>query len=162
MPGVSQQESGGPDARERLLAELAKAGQEHGSACAGYHIAIDARLGLSPSDARALDLLERLGPLTAGELVAHSGLAPASVTGLIDRLERRGFVRRVRHGRDRRRVIVEVVRARTSRTGPFDREYGRALDDLYAGYSDEQLATILDFMTESAARQREATARLRR
>lgn len=160
MPGVPPKERDPQGSRQRLLAALDRAGREHRSASAGYHSAIGARLGLGPSDERALDLLERLGPLTAGELVTHSGLAPASVTGLIDRLERRGFVRRVRHVRDRRRVIVEVARPRSSEAGPLAREFGRALEELYANYNEEQLATILDFITESAARQREATERL--
>src|SRR5688500_13571789 len=71
-------------------------------------LAVAARQGLSASEEKALDLLERSGPLTAGELARQSGLAPASVTALINRLEAKGFARRVQNPGDRRSVLVEV------------------------------------------------------
>jgi hypothetical protein len=43
---------------------------------------------------------------------------------------------------------------------PLFAEWGRSLEELYAGYSDEQLEVILHFLTEAARRQQEATARL--
>jgi MarR family len=48
-----------------------------------FHAALSARLGLSATEEKALDLLDRFGPLTARQLAERSGLAPASVTGLV-------------------------------------------------------------------------------
>src|SRR5690606_3398227 len=62
----------------------------------------------SSTDVKTLDVLLRLGPLTAGQVAQHTGLATASVTSLIDRLERRGYVERVRDAGDRRRVYVHA------------------------------------------------------
>jgi DNA-binding MarR family transcriptional regulator len=48
-----------------------------------FHATLSARLGLSATEEKALDLLDRFGPLTARQLAERSGLAPASVTGLV-------------------------------------------------------------------------------
>ena len=52
--------------------------------------AIADRVGISPTDLEALDLVIRHGPLTAGRLAELTGLTTGAITGLVDRLERRG------------------------------------------------------------------------
>jgi DNA-binding MarR family transcriptional regulator len=147
--------------REQLLEELALAGRAMSAATVMFHTAVAARQGLSATEEKALDLLERFGPLTAGELSKRSGLAPASVTGLINRLERKGFARRIAHPSDRRSILVEVDAERVyAGMAPLFADWVGSLEELYAGYSDEQLELILHFLTEVARRQREATARL--
>jgi DNA-binding MarR family transcriptional regulator len=147
--------------RAELLEELAMAGRASSVATVMFHTAVAARQGLSASEEKALDLLERSGPLTAGELARQSGLAPASVTGLINRLEQKGFARRIQNPSDRRSILVEVdVERMYARVAPLFADWVRSLEELYAGYSDEQLEVILHFLTEAARRQQEATARL--
>jgi DNA-binding MarR family transcriptional regulator len=147
--------------RAELLEQLALAGRASSAATVMFHTAVAARQGLNASEEKALDLLERSGPLTAGELAKRSGLAPASVTGLVDRLERKGFARRVPNPGDGRSVLVEVDRERLYATvAPLFADWVGSLLELYAGYSDEQLEVILHFLTEAARRQQEATARL--
>jgi DNA-binding MarR family transcriptional regulator len=149
------------DRRAELLEQLALAGRASSAATVMFHTAVAARQGLSASEEKALDLLERSGPLTAGELARRSGLAPASVTGLIDRLERKGFARRVPNPGDGRSVLVEVDSERVYATvAPLFADWVGSLYELYAGYTDEQLEVILHFLTEAARRQQEATARL--
>jgi DNA-binding MarR family transcriptional regulator len=147
--------------RAELLEQLALAGRASSAATVMFHTAVAARQGLSASEEKALDLLERSGPLTAGELARQSGLAPASVTALINRLEAKGFARRVQHPSDRRSVLVEVDHERVYATvAPLFADWVGSLQELYAGYTDEQLEVILHFLNEAARRQREATARL--
>ena len=147
--------------RAELLEQLETAGRASSVATVMFHTAVAAKQGLSASEEKALDLLERSGPLTAGELARQSGLAPASVTGLINRLEQKGFARRIQHPSDRRSILVEADLERMyARVAPLFAEWARSLQELYAGYSDEQLELILHFLTEVARRQREATARL--
>ena len=149
------------DRRAELLEQLALAGRASSAATVMFHTAVAARQGLSASEEKALDLLERSGPLTAGELARQSGLAPASVTALINRLEAKGFARRVQNPSDRRSVLVEVDRERVYATvAPLFADWVGSLQELYAGYTDEQLEVILHFLNEAARRQREATARL--
>jgi DNA-binding MarR family transcriptional regulator len=147
--------------RAELLEQLAMAGRASSVATVMFHTAVAARQGLSASEEKALDLLERSGPLTAGELARQSGLAPASVTGLINRLEQKGFARRIQNPSDRRSILVEVdVERMYARVAPLFADWVRSLEELYAGYSDEQLEVILHFLTEAARRQQEATTRL--
>ena len=147
--------------RAELLQQLETAGRASSVATVMFHTAVAARQGLSASEEKALDLLERSGPLTAGELARQSGLAPASVTGLINRLEDKGFARRIQNPGDRRSILVEVdVERLYARVAPLFADWARSLQELYAGYSDEQLEVILHFLTEAARRQQEATARI--
>jgi DNA-binding MarR family transcriptional regulator len=147
--------------RAELLQQLETAGRASSVATVMFHTAVAARQGLNATEEKALDLLERSGPLTAGELARQTGLAPASVTGLVTRLERKGFARRVPNPDDRRSVLIEVDAERLyARVAPLFGDWVRSLQELYAGYTDEQLEVVLHFLTEAARRQQEATARL--
>jgi DNA-binding MarR family transcriptional regulator len=157
MPGMAS----GDGRRAELLRELEAAGRAQSAATVMYHGAVAARRGLSATEEKALDLLDRFGPLTAGELAKRSGLAPASVTGLVNRLERKGYARRIANPSDRRSILVEVDAGRLyAAMVPLMADWFGSLEELYAGYSDEQLELILHFLTEVSRRQREATARL--
>ncbi|MGW0806096.1 MarR family transcriptional regulator [Nonomuraea sp. NPDC002799] len=118
------------------------------------------RLGLGGTEEKTLDLLRRLGPLTAGEIAQHAGLAPATVSGLIDRLEAKWLVRRVRDIRDRRRVIVEINHERLAGFDELYEPFVTALARLYERYTDEELALILDFLDHATSLQRAATVAL--
>lgn len=148
------------DRRAELLAALGEAGRAQSNATVMYHAALSARMGLGVTEEKALDLLQRLGPLTAGDLARHSGLAPASVSGLIDRLQRKGFVRRVRDRGDGRRVIVEIDPDRVAEFAALFTDLVRGLDEMYAAYSDDELEVILDFLRRVTVVQRDAAARL--
>ena len=67
------------------------------------------KLKLSRTDLRCLDLIGRLGPMTAGRLAEESGLTTGAVTFILDRLEEAGMVTRRRDTEDRRRVWVDIV-----------------------------------------------------
>jgi DNA-binding MarR family transcriptional regulator len=150
-----------PRGREQLLEDLALASHPVGPSTVMFHSTVAARQGLSATEEKALDLLERFGPLTAGELAKRSGLAPASVTGLVNRLEHKGFARRIAHPSDRRSILIEIDPERVyAAMAPLFADWFGSLEALWAGYSDEQLELILHFMTEAARRQRAATARL--
>jgi DNA-binding MarR family transcriptional regulator len=70
--------------------------------------AIARQAGLRPADLEVLGVIEQRGPLTAGQLGDATGLSPAAVTGLIDRLEQAGVAERRPDTADRRRVLVAV------------------------------------------------------
>jgi DNA-binding MarR family transcriptional regulator len=128
-----------------------------GAAMRGYQRATDAlddaiaeRFGINRTDLRHLDLLYE-GPLSAGQLSERSGLSPAAMTTLIDRLERKGYVRRVRDANDRRRVFVELTdqakKAAWEMYGPVAKEG----QQLLAEYTDEQLEMMRDFLCADRA-----------
>jgi len=148
------------DTRTALLDRLFAAGREVSAAAVVFHTALAELRGLSPTEAKALDLLDRYGPLTARELSRRSGLAPASVTGLVDRLERKRFARRVRHPRDGRSVLIQTVENQVAELTPLYAEWCRSLRELSETFTDAELDTIIDFLTEAAERQRAATEKL--
>lgn len=146
--------------REELIQRVFLAGRELSTAAVMFHTALAAKGGLTATETKALDLLERLGPLTAGELSEQSGLAPASVTGLIDRLERKGVARRIPHPQDRRRVLIEMNRDYLAVSTPQFDDLVTGIRELCGKYTDDELTTIVEFVTASARIQQAATTKL--
>lgn len=146
--------------RAELVASLQQAGREQSNAAVMFHTVVASHLGLSATDEKILDLLEQHGPVTAGQLVGYTGLAPSSITAAVDRLERNGFVDRARDEADRRRVTVVLRRERLTEARPLFVDLLRRLKRVYDGYSDDELALVLRFMEESTAAQRAATEKL--
>jgi DNA-binding MarR family transcriptional regulator len=146
--------------REDLLQAVFEAGRELSTAAVMFHTKLSELRGLSATEGKAIDILMRFGPLTAGEFGEHSGLAPASVTGLMQRLEAKGVARRVRHGQDGRKVLIELVGDQASAAAPYFVDFMGGLAALLEGYSDDQLRTIADYSSKAAAVQQEAAGRL--
>jgi DNA-binding MarR family transcriptional regulator len=161
-PDTAEPQPGGAVDRAALTAQLDMAGRALSTVAVMFHTALAALSGLSATEQKALDLIERFGPLTAGDLAQRSGLAPASVTGLLSRLERKGFARRVPNPDDRRSVLVEMVHGRLDAIGPHFVDFLRPLHQLYETFTDEELQAILRYLTEAARLQQEATSRLPR
>jgi DNA-binding transcriptional ArsR family regulator len=120
------------------------------------------RIGINATDLNCLNQVALTGRMTAGDLARATGLTTASITGVIDRLEEGGFVRRVRDPQDRRRVIVELA------YGPGLREIGpvfgpvvKAWRDTAAGYSDDELRLLVEFQGKVEEIMRSQLARLR-
>jgi len=111
--------------------------------------AVSERFGLNSSDLECLDLALLSGGATAGEFAKVTGLTTGAITGVIDRLERAGYVRRERDPTDRRKVVVRARPAMTRRIAPLYDSLQREMTALWSRYSDEQLALILDFVTRS-------------
>jgi DNA-binding MarR family transcriptional regulator len=111
--------------------------------------AVSERFGLSSSDLECLDLALLSGGATAGEFAKVTGLTTGAITGVIDRLERAGYVRRERDPTDRRKVIVRARPGMTRRIAPLYDSLQREMTALWSRYSDAELALILDFLTAS-------------
>jgi DNA-binding MarR family transcriptional regulator len=74
------------------------------------HLSTELRaLGLTPGEVNALAHLRADAPLAVAELQAATGQRPSTLTGVIDRLERRGLVRRAVNARDRRSFVLELT-----------------------------------------------------
>ena len=147
---MTTRRAGPANRRAQVIAALNEAARAHSTATVLFHAAMAEQFGLSATDSKAMDLLERFGPLSAGELVEHTGLASPSVTALIDRLESKGFVRRVRDGQDRRRVMVELVPERIQGIVEKFGDLRTEVEELWAPYTIEQLEVILDFLRRGA------------
>jgi DNA-binding MarR family transcriptional regulator len=111
--------------------------------------AVSDRFGLSSSDLECLDLALLSGGATAGEFAKATGLTTGAITGVIDRLERAGYVRRERDPDDRRKVVVRARPAMTRRIAPLYDSLQREMTALWSQYTDAELALVLDFLTKS-------------
>jgi DNA-binding transcriptional ArsR family regulator len=148
--------------RQRMEGEFLLAMRRNGSVMQLLGQVSAERIGINVTDLNCLNIVALAGPMTAGELARATGLTTASITGVLDRLEEGGFVRRERDPKDRRRVIV------TLNPGPGLREIGptfgplvRAWRDAAAAYSDEELRLLLDFQRRFEGIVRDQLARLR-
>lgn len=148
--------------RADLVLEVMRAGRENGAASIMYHTAVGELLGLSPSDHKTLDILTRKGALTAGDLANETGLATASVTSLIDRLEEQKLVRRVRDSEDRRKVYVQLEEGSTGDLHTVVQHFVQSLRTLVSSYKETELHTILNFLEDLTEVFRKETERLRK
>jgi DNA-binding MarR family transcriptional regulator len=145
---------------ERAVDEVLAAGRLLSTAAVMFHTAIAEHSGLTATESKALEVIQRLGPITPGELAAESGLAPASVTGLLDRLTRKGVARRTPHPRDGRRFLVEIEPDLVRRNEILFARFVAGLRELCARHTTAELAVVSRFMTAAAAVQQEATVEL--
>lgn len=127
---------------EELLGEI-RASQ---NATDRYDQAVADTLGLNRTGLRLLDLLDREGRLTAGQLAAGTGLTTGAITTAIDRLERSGHARRIPDSRDRRRTYVELTPAAKRHGGRFYSEHAERAEVAYHRYTEEQIELLLGFV----------------
>jgi DNA-binding MarR family transcriptional regulator len=148
--------------RAELLAALSGEFRELSAATVMFHQAVADRLGMHITDHKCADILSRTGPIPAGELARRTGLTTGAITGVIDRLEKAGFVRRAADPADRRRVIVEPLPKRIQQMiAPLFESMGRATADLCAQYSTHDLAIIREFAARAYQMAYEEARKLR-
>jgi DNA-binding MarR family transcriptional regulator len=105
------------------------------------------RLGLGASDAQFMHFLQLHGPLTPGRLAELSGLTTGTVTGVVDRLEDAGFVRRERDASDRRKVLVTLDDEHMwEQMGPLYAGQAESLAKVAGRYDAKQLEVVADFL----------------
>jgi DNA-binding MarR family transcriptional regulator len=128
-----------PEALERFTWYM----REQSALTVMFHTKVAEQMGLSATDEKCLDLAIRAeGPLTAGRIAELSGLSTGAVTGVIDRLERAGFVRRVRDPHDRRKVLVEVTPGEMEKFAPLFAVAQQSLVEVLSHFDADELQVI--------------------
>jgi len=148
--------------RERLLRELEQ--ESRRSTLDGLHFfqAVAERSGMNLTDLQCLAILTLAGPVTAGQLAETMGLTTGAVTGVINRLERAGYVLREKDPADGRRVVVRPIGEKLESVGAgFFGSQEEALDALTSGYEERDLALLLDFVRRANTITRDEIFRLR-
>jgi DNA-binding MarR family transcriptional regulator len=143
--------------RRRLAAAIGKSLRELAIQLSLLNHQIGGRLELQDVDIDCLDLIDRRGPLSPSALARDAGLHPATITGILDRLERGGWVVRERDPSDRRAVLVRVKRDRYPDLMRLYAGMNRSMNQIYAGYDERELEVIADFLERTAAAGRSAT-----
>jgi DNA-binding MarR family transcriptional regulator len=146
------------DLIEELISEFRVAGNQDS---AFDNLAAD-RLGLNRTDLHCINIIENSGGLTAGRLATEAGLTSGAVTGVIDRLERAGYARRVSDPADRRRVKLEVTPKFYARAdkiwGPVAADWASRLGGRFTA---AELERAIDFLRTTNELSREHLERLR-
>jgi DNA-binding MarR family transcriptional regulator len=123
--------------------------------------AVGSRIDLKAGDIEILDLVARHGPMSPSEVSASTGVHPATLTGVIDRLERAGWLARVPDPDDRRRVRLEARREKGAELVRLYAPMNRSLTEICASLSPAQLEVIRDFLRDAAEAGLDAAVGLR-
>lgn len=125
------------------------------------HEAIARRAGLSGTDHKYLGIVVERGRMTAGELAEASGLTTGAVTGLVDRLEREGLVKRELDKSDRRKIHIVPVQANVKkRIHPLFKRLQQRTDALLESFSDKEVAILERYFKAATDIMRETTDEL--
>ena len=135
-------------------------GWELSTAVVLFHEAIGRRLGLSAAEHKALGLIVRAGPLPIGALAEPLGVRVSAVTGIVDRLERAGYVRREPDPSDRRRVLVVADPARVPDLTGIFAALGRDMWAFMSKYDEREMAAVIDYIQNTIRVLRDHTVRL--
>lgn len=149
-------------ARRRLIATIKESLREMSTQLSLLNHHVSARLDLKDVDLNCLDLLARHGPLSPTALARRAGLHPATVTGILDRLERGGWVVRDRDPgvSDRRAVAVRPLRERGAELYRLYSGMNTSLEEICAGYADAELEVLADFLRRTTDAGQSAAATL--
>lgn len=149
--------------REEIIQAIIEKRREMSTETIMFHQSVADVLGLHITDHKCLDLIRQYGAMPAGRIAELTGLTTGAVTGIIDRLEKAGYVRRANDPKDRRRTIVEPIRNKK-----WERKieavfipFHERMHKLLSSYSDSELAFLLDVLTKSIEQTREESKKLR-
>src|SRR5205085_1729929 len=129
-------------ARAALLQELEHALRRSSAQGVIFGQTVANVAGISGSDLECLDFLNLEGRVTAGRLAEVTGLTTGAITGVVDRLEKAGLVRRERDESDRRKVFIALVPENVAKIGKFYVHMQRGMLELWETYSDAELTLM--------------------
>lgn len=135
-----------PSSQDEAIARLTTVLRRMGAASALHSQAVAKRAGLAAVDLECLDMILLAGPVTAGQIMEHTKLTSGAVTGLIDRLARKGYVERAADPHDRRKVVVRIVPEAIKPLQELFAPMAERSAALMRQYSAEELALIADFV----------------
>jgi DNA-binding MarR family transcriptional regulator len=158
-------ESAGVDAaraRRRLITTIKESLRAMSTQLSLLNYQVGARVELKDVDLNCLDLLARHGPLSPTALARLAGLHPATMTGILDRLQRGGWVVRDRDpdASDRRAVRVRPLRDRGADLYRLYSGMNTSLDEICAGYTDDELELLAGFLRRTTDAGQSAAAGL--
>jgi DNA-binding MarR family transcriptional regulator len=121
---------------------------------------VGANVGLNDVDLDCLDLIARHGPLSPSALAQRAALHPATVTGILDRLEEGGWVARERDPSDRRAVVIRILRDRNAELMHLYAGMNSSMSEICARYRDAELEVVADFLRRTVDAGQSATDKL--
>jgi DNA-binding MarR family transcriptional regulator len=160
MNSITTTDAGAARRRRRLTTTIKEALRELSNQLSLLNHHVSARLDLRDVDLDCLDLIARHGPISPSTLARRAGLHPATITGILDRLQHAGWVARDRDPTDRRAVRIRALRDRSPELFHLYAGMNSAMDQLLTGYTDDQLQVIADFLHRTTNAGQDATNQL--
>ncbi len=142
----SHQQDQAKDPQEQFVSNM----RSLGNRTVLYQQNVATSLGLYNNDYISIDILREKGPITAGELAKLTGLATGSITALVDRLEKVGYVRRQNDPNDRRRVIIVPQYEQREDVSNTYHPLHTAMIKLASSYTAEELELITQFLGKAS------------
>ena len=159
MKSISS-DSGGARRRRRLNRAIRESLRDMSVQLSLLNHQVGDQLDLKGTDLECLDLINRHGPLRPSALARRAGLHPATMTGILDRLERGGWIARDRDPADRRGVVLRALRDRATEVFRLYSGMNSEMDQICAGYSDDELELLDGFLRRTAEAGRTAAEEL--
>ncbi|MBT2617499.1 MULTISPECIES: MarR family winged helix-turn-helix transcriptional regulator [unclassified Bacillus (in: firmicutes)] len=131
-----------------LLESLTRRLQRYGMRSVLFQQNMAQKIGVSHTDLKSAEILNETGPITAGELSKITGLSTGSVTALINRLEKSGYVKRERDQLDGRRVMIAPIPERQEQIKSHYQSLSMATKELCSAYNEQELILINQFVEE--------------
>ncbi|SRR6266566_6735698 len=162
MTSVTSEDAEAGRRRRRLVTAIKESLRELSIQLSLLNHHVGAHVELKDVDFDCLELINRHGPLSPSVLARRAGLHPATLTGILDRLERGGWVKRDRDpdAADRRAVTVRALRDRTAEVFRLYAGMNTSMDQICAGYADTELELLADFLRRTTNAGRDATDEL--
>jgi DNA-binding MarR family transcriptional regulator len=129
----------------RLEAELIEEIRGNQTAVHQMDEAAHRSLGINATDGRCLDVIDRRGTISAGQLASEAGLTTGAVTAVLDRLEARDLVRRVPDPDDRRRILVEVTEKQRQEVDRLYYPLKAMADPWFERLSEDDMRMLISF-----------------
>ncbi|MEK4014816.1 MarR family winged helix-turn-helix transcriptional regulator [Peribacillus sp. FSL M8-0224] len=131
-----------------LLESLTHRLQRYGMRSVLFQQNMAQKIGVSHTDLKSAEILNETGPITAGELSKITGLSTGSVTALINRLEKSGYVKRERDQLDGRKVMIMPIPERQEQIKSHYQSLSMATKELCSAYNEQELILINQFVEE--------------
>jgi DNA-binding MarR family transcriptional regulator len=138
--------SGAGRARRQLTTQIKDALRDLHNQLSTLNRQVGVQLAIKDTDLDCLDLINRHGPLSPSNLARQAGLHPATITGILDRLENAGWIARERDPADRRAVTVRALPDRGRELYQRFAGMNSAMDSICGDYDEQQLELLADFL----------------
>ena len=143
------------------IISVRKVSQQYAYTSLRLHETIARKTGFTGTDHKYLSFLLQRGSLTAGELAVLAGLTTGAITGLIDRFEKKGLVKRAEDEKDRRKVIVIPDTGKImALMKPLYEPFQKGSEKLLASFSEQELEVIMTYLLKAIKLAEETTKRI--
>lgn len=149
--------------KKELIEELSQSMQRSGTLTVLHTNAVADKIGISATEFESMDVISHNQPISAGHLANRCGLTTGAITGIVDRLERAGMVKRVSDPEDRRRVLLEPVenKEKSRRVRELYQPMSRAFEEIVEECTPEQIQFLVNIHNKMSDRVEKIIAELR-